>query len=187
MAERTTDSKLITLIIGPEWLNAVKSPDMKSFSSITMLLDYLYQNDDGSHATHFRLVVPNTSLPSILDRKIAELEKVDSIDVFYQTPLQFVQDMIYYQNGNKKIHPRSTDDLAEILTSQKTSSSPPAQAITRSKKSRRKKKSKEKKSTTSVTVNAHILCRRCSKVIDDPFQLSCGHRQCKVCIDEQDG
>ena len=183
MAE-TTVSKWMTLIEGPEWLGEVKSPDMKWFPSLTSLLDHLCKNADDNDATHFRLVLPNKSLRSILDRKIADLEKVDSIDIFYQTPLQLVQDMIHYQNGNRKIHPRSTGDLATILASQR-SNSPPTQAIATPKKPRRKKKSKKNKCTASVTANADVLCYRCSKVINDPFQLPCGHRQCKVCIDEQ--
>ncbi|CAF1174666.1 unnamed protein product [Rotaria sordida] len=32
-----------------------------------------------------------------------------------------------------------------------------------------------------------MKCHKCSSVFQDPFQLACGHRQCRLCIDKQEG
>ncbi|CAF1136935.1 unnamed protein product [Rotaria sordida] len=32
-----------------------------------------------------------------------------------------------------------------------------------------------------------MKCHKCSFVFQDPFQLICGHRQCRSCIDNQEG
>ncbi|CAF3595070.1 unnamed protein product [Rotaria sp. Silwood1] len=32
-----------------------------------------------------------------------------------------------------------------------------------------------------------MKCHKCLSVFQDPFQLVCGHRQCRSCIDKQEG
>ena len=31
-------------------------------------------------------------------------------------------------------------------------------------------------------INPLYICRVCSLILREPFQLECGHRQCKTCI-----
>ncbi|CAF4096236.1 unnamed protein product, partial [Adineta steineri] len=37
------------------------------------------------------------------------------------------------------------------------------------------------------TINSLYLCRSCGLILREPFQLSCGHRQCKTCIEAIEG
>jgi hypothetical protein len=37
------------------------------------------------------------------------------------------------------------------------------------------------------TINSIYICRLCSLILREPFQLSCGHRQCKTCIETIEG
>jgi hypothetical protein len=37
------------------------------------------------------------------------------------------------------------------------------------------------------TINPLYLCRSCSLILREPFQLKCGHRQCKTCIESIEG
>jgi hypothetical protein len=37
------------------------------------------------------------------------------------------------------------------------------------------------------TINPLYICRPCTFILREPFQLGCGHRQCKTCIDDIEG
>jgi hypothetical protein len=37
------------------------------------------------------------------------------------------------------------------------------------------------------TINSLYICRLCNFILREPFQLTCGHRQCKTCIDDIEG
>ncbi len=37
------------------------------------------------------------------------------------------------------------------------------------------------------SINSVYLCRSCSLILREPFQLKCGHRQCKTCIENIEG
>jgi hypothetical protein len=36
-------------------------------------------------------------------------------------------------------------------------------------------------------INPLYLCRSCTLILREPFQLACGHRQCKTCIESIEG
>jgi hypothetical protein len=38
-----------------------------------------------------------------------------------------------------------------------------------------------------IIINALYICRVCSLILREPFQLNCGHRQCKTCIESSEG
>jgi hypothetical protein len=37
------------------------------------------------------------------------------------------------------------------------------------------------------TINQIFICRVCSLILREPFQLECGHRQCGACIEAVEG
>ncbi|CAF4868465.1 unnamed protein product, partial [Rotaria socialis] len=37
------------------------------------------------------------------------------------------------------------------------------------------------------TINGSFICRLCNLILREPCQLSCGHRQCKTCIENAEG
>jgi hypothetical protein len=36
-------------------------------------------------------------------------------------------------------------------------------------------------------INPLYICRSCTLILREPFQLNCGHRQCKTCIESNEG
>ncbi len=36
-------------------------------------------------------------------------------------------------------------------------------------------------------INLLYICRICTLILREPFQLNCGHRQCKTCIESNEG
>ncbi|CAF3999429.1 unnamed protein product [Rotaria magnacalcarata] len=186
MAENSHLKPSKTLILGPEWLTEIKSSAIKVFSSFEELLDNLSQasNNDDS----FRLFVPSQYLKELIDKNVYKLIYVDSINIYYNSELDYRLHIHSYQSISNKLNFLVTTDLmtrvlAAIHPYFNDQAGPDHQSISKpTVVRRRKKKKKSKLVVVSNTIPFDMKCHKCLSVFDDPFQLVCGHRQFQDCF-----
>ncbi|CAM2714323.1 unnamed protein product [Rotaria socialis] len=191
MAENSHLKYLKTLILGPQWLTEIKNSAIKVFSNFEELLDNVSQasNNDDS----FRLFVPSQYLKELIDKNVHKLIHVDSINIYYNSEVEYQLHIESYQSISSKLNFLATTDLmARVLATIhpyfNDQVGPDNQSVSKpTVVRRRKKKKKSKRVVVSNTISFDMKCHKCLSVFDDPFQLACGHRQCKSCIDKQEG
>lgn len=183
MAEEMKADKYMALVLGPAWLTEIKSSDIKVVTTLELLMEDVFKPTD--HHVLLRLFISGQYLKTLVEQKIVDSPQVDSITIFYDLPIDLIVHAKQYQNVSPKLHFRATTELQACLSSYANVSTP--QSTARPTRAKRGKHSKSKKFTTTLTTNPDILCPKCKKIFDQPFQLSCGHRQCKSCLDKQSG
>ncbi|CAF1250806.1 unnamed protein product, partial [Rotaria sp. Silwood1] len=190
MADNSDVKNSISLVLGPEWLREMKSPTIKVFSTLKELLDNISQPENSNDS--FRVFIPGQYIEHLIKNDIHNSVHVDSIHSYYNSEVDFQLHTKQYQSISNKLHFLMTADLAARLlaafglhsTHQVGTGN---QSISKPSRARRKTKTKGRRVVVSNTVSFDMKCHKCSSVFQDPFQLACGHRQCRSCIDKQEG
>ena len=191
MAERGENRKHTALVLGPAWLTEMKSSSIKAFVTIDALIDYVVGEREPDDT--LCLFIPGQHLKKLIDSNILSLTYVESVNSYYNSGMEFTQHSDLYRGGNAKLHRIMTTDLQMRLMDffnarlgqVKTSS---YESKPNASRTRRKKRSKTKNVViTNATAHFDPKCHKCSSIFQDPYQLQCGHRQCRSCVDKQKG
>jgi hypothetical protein len=190
MAEINDGKNRIALVLGPEWLTATKSPTTKVFASVEVLIDYAL--GQVNETALFGLFIPGQHLKQLLNSNLHNLTQVESINSYYNSEVDYQLHTQFLGGINPKLHFFMTGDLltrltsfinAKILCAQNAVN----QSVFKPVPLRRKKRSKTNRTVTSNSGRPDLTCGKCRTIFQDPFQLACGHRQCRSCIEKQEG
>ena len=190
MAENNNIKTPKALIVGPEWLTEIKNPMIIVVSTYDALLKSINQSLVDNDL--LRIFIPGQFLKPLINSGVHDLAHVDSIYIYFDSLSDYQSNVRMNQGINDKLHfLMTTDLLTEIsaaISPYFTSGTDASRAsMSKSTPSRRKKTKKSKGIVVANAVSIDINCHKCSLKFDEPFQLDCGHRQCKSCIDKQEG
>lgn len=190
MAENNDTKHIVSLVLGPEWLTGIKNSTIKVFGSLEALLNSLPQLKNNNSL--LRLFLPGEYLKQLIDNNIHKLEYIDSINGYYNSAMRYDSDIRIYRDTSDKIHFLMTNDLitrilAVYENAAKRQVQPTEQTAPQPTPVRRRKKKKSKGVVISNSISPDMNCPKCSTLFQEPYQLNCGHRQCKSCIDKEQG